>query len=98
MSSFYPILLDEGAMTHCDNCGHECKASELGIINDAHERLHAGEEVPAGECQHDNCGALAYLANDDGLIRPESDDDDRCCDNEARGWNGGCMSCGDPAL
>ena len=27
-----------------------------------------------------------------------SRDEDVCCEDEARGWNGGCSNCGDPGI
>jgi hypothetical protein len=49
--------------TQCDNCGFVCDESELIVtledIPHLDDRLDAGGEVPAGECN--KCGCLVYL-------------------------------------
>src|SRR3990167_1944713 len=44
--------------TECQNCGKNRDADELHPIRDIHERVTAGEPMPAGECP--DCGALCH--------------------------------------
>lgn len=45
----------------CDNCGTEYGTEALDFVDNLSERIHAGEEVPAGQCPDDECGALCFL-------------------------------------
>ena len=64
MSEFKPDG-PETAPCKCDNCGWEGDISELGEIRDIQQRVFAGEEIPAGQCPDDECGACAYLVKPD---------------------------------
>jgi predicted RNA-binding Zn-ribbon protein involved in translation (DUF1610 family) len=63
MSDLIPCSehLEPSTPCRCDNCGWTVDLSMLNRIADASQRLHPGEEIPAGECPE--CGALSYLAN-----------------------------------
>jgi hypothetical protein len=59
MSQCYIQNIVQTAPCKCDDCNHECPASELEMITDIEIRLTAGSEVPAGECP--KCFSLSYL-------------------------------------
>lgn len=47
-------------MAECQNCDWEGLEENLKPIKHLHQRVAAGETMPAGECPH--CGALAHAA------------------------------------
>lgn len=64
-----PIHHEPNQLARCDDCGTETPTRALRRINDPGERLHAGEETPAGQCPQ--CGALAYLVPPDTEQAPD---------------------------
>jgi hypothetical protein len=68
MSSFF-VGGPAGAACVCSDCGAVWHIDDMQIIHSADERLFAGEEVPAGECPDEECGALCYVEKDsDGQL------------------------------
>jgi len=48
--------------TKCGNCGSVYENGEDDTpIRDFWERVGPGDEMPAGQCPDDKCGALTYL-------------------------------------
>jgi len=70
MSTSFKPCPTAGERAKCDNCGHQFKTADAGWIEDASERLEAGEEVPVGECPE--CGCCAYLLKP---VKPMKDQD-----------------------
>jgi hypothetical protein len=62
----------------CDNCTWRCTAVETKVIRDFWQRVDPAGEVPVGECPE--CGALAYLADDNNQF--DDDEDDRLEEND----------------
>jgi len=52
-------------LAQCGNCGHVGRTYiPLEETPDLSERLTPGSEVPAGECEQEDCAALVYLYNE----------------------------------
>jgi hypothetical protein len=58
----------------CDSCGKVYPFEALNWIQGYGERVSAGNEVPAGECPDDDCGALCYPVP---VEQPKPDSSDR---------------------
>lgn len=54
-------LLKNPDVARCDNCGTEYAVKDLDSVDNLSERIYAGEEVPAGQCPDDECGACCFL-------------------------------------
>jgi len=55
-----PLLYNADETATCGDCQAQCRAGDLNAIRDPHERLTAGDPLPAGECVI--CGSLSYVA------------------------------------
>jgi len=60
----------------CENCGVEYAFDDLEGIDSLGQRISAGEDVPAGQCPDQDCGALCHAimpghCHDLGLTNPQ---------------------------
>lgn len=54
-----PLTPSRGDAVYCQNCDWEGEEADCNPIKDLHQRVAAGEPMPAGECP--KCGALCQL-------------------------------------
>ena len=91
--------VDQDAPVHCDGCGTKYLASDLERIDCPDERLSAGEEVPAGQCPNEECGACCFLVKPEPTGPYWGCEVCECTDIEATAWvhvNSGKDTGGDP--
>lgn len=71
MTSVIPSsdTVDDTTPCLCDGCGKTWMYGVLEPISDAEERLHPGQEVPAGDCPDNDCGSLCFVVKPTDMIK-----------------------------